>query len=51
MRAVLVTAKGEAPSVARIADPVLGETPVPGFPIDEPGVPGRAPGPHPASLI
>lgn len=51
MRAVLVTARGEPPSVGQIADPILGETLVPGFPIDEPGVPAREPGPHPASLV
>lgn len=51
MRAVLVTRPGELPSLGQIPAPILGEALVPGFPIDEPNVPPRRPGPHPASLI
>jgi NADPH2:quinone reductase len=51
MRAVLVTSPGELPSLGEIPAPVLGEVLVPGFPIDEPNVPQREPGHHPASLI
>jgi NADPH:quinone reductase-like Zn-dependent oxidoreductase len=51
MRAVLVTKPGELPSLGQIPAPILGEVLVPGFPIDEPQVPPRETGPHPASLI
>ncbi len=51
MRAVLVAALGEAPTIGTKPVPVLGTVPIPGFPIEGPLVPPRAPGPHPASLV
>jgi NADPH2:quinone reductase len=51
MKAAIVATAGHPPLFGHTARPDLASTIPPGFPIDEPKVPQRPPGPHPASLV